>query len=306
MPGAESGKVGAEATLASATMKLSDATLFCFDLETTGVEIGQDRVVELGAAYSVAGEPGPTFRTLVDPEVPIPPEATEIHGIGDKDVEGAPTWRAVAQRLIHHLAGHYLESVDPWHEGRPVLVGYNAVHFDAPFINAEQERIGQGPLIDPAMVIDPIIWIRWFQRAGYPGPNGKRSRRLGDVCWHFGIDLSRAHSADADAAATLRLLLTLIDRGVLPDSVDELLERQRGFERCLAFEHAEWAHYLYLDRDAWTSFPPEAQIDRLRLGFGKHSGSRLVDQPSYVAFCLQKFGADIPAPARALFEEVVR
>lgn len=290
-------------------MKLSEASLLCVDLETTGVEMGVDRVVEVGAAYAIAGERGPTFHTLVDPEIPIPAEATEIHGIGDADVAWAPTWDRVAQRLIFHLSGDYLESQDPWHQGRPVLVGYNAVHFDAPFINAEQARIGHGPLIDPPSVIDPIIWIRWHQRQGYPSKRGKRSRRLEDVCYHFGIDLSRAHSADADASATLQLLLLLIRRGVLPDEVDELLRQQAIMASNLEWEREQWAHYLYLDRDAYDAVATHgAQIDpeMLRLGFGKHSGDRLVDQPGYVAFCLDKFGDDIPDRVRGLFEGVAR
>lgn len=301
MPGPKSGNLP--------LMKLSESVVLCFDTETTGLDEKEDRVIELGAAYSIRGARGPTFMTLVNPLRPIPPEASKIHGIVDADVAAAPTWAVVAQKFMSHLAGDALEAFDPWHEGRPVLAGYNAVHFDGPFINAEQSKISQGPLVTPSRIVDPVIWIRWHSRDGFEGPDGTRGRTLKHACHHFGVALGRAHRADADARATLDVLLKMAESGVLPDEIDDLLEAQADLAAKVEWERAAWGHYLYYDRAEWAKKDPVGvpfteQAPHLRLGFGKHSGEPLEGHGEYVRFCLKKFGEDIHPGARAHFQRV--
>jgi len=286
-------------------MNLLETTILGFDLETTGVDAGSDRIVELGLACAVNGEPAWTTRTLVNPGIPIPAESTAIHKIDDAAIQDAPTWAAVSQTFIRHLCGDAMADADPWADPvRPVLVGYNAVAFDAPFINAEQKRNGCGPLVDPSMVIDPFVWISWHMRAGVETESGRRSRRLVDVCEHFGVRLVDAHSAAADAAATVELLLAFVRGGMVPDAPEELLAKQRVLQQRLELERSEWGHYLYLERDRWTSDPPQAPLGSLRLGFGKHAGSLLVEHGDYAAFCLERFGDELPDAVHALFGNV--
>jgi DNA polymerase III subunit epsilon len=61
-----------------------------FDLETTGVRIGRDRIVQIGIVRLLPGGGRERYQTLVRPGIPIPPEATEVHGITDADVADAP------------------------------------------------------------------------------------------------------------------------------------------------------------------------------------------------------------------------
>ena len=103
--------------------------LIFFDLETTGINIATDRIVEI--AYLKVGVNGSEVsRTiLVNPGMPIPANATEIHGISDEDVKDAPTFNEVARNLVKEIEG-----CD--------LAGYNSVKFDIPLLAEEFLRAG--------------------------------------------------------------------------------------------------------------------------------------------------------------------
>lgn len=92
---------------------------------------------------------------LVNPGVPIPEEASAVHGIHDTDVTGMPDFGVVGPRFIRHLDGTASDSGLP-----PVLCGFNAVAFDVPLINAEFARHGIAYSIDPKRVVDPSIWVK--------------------------------------------------------------------------------------------------------------------------------------------------
>ena len=70
--------------------KLEDALLMCFDLETTGVNTQEDRVVQLGVSYFHQGRSLNKHQQLINPGVPIPPGASAVHKITDERVQGAP------------------------------------------------------------------------------------------------------------------------------------------------------------------------------------------------------------------------
>src|SRR3954463_6537659 len=94
-----------------------DRPLAVLDLETTGTDPKLDRIVEI-SVIKVRPDGGHDHRTRqVNPGVPIPPEATAIHGIGDDDVAGSPSFRAVAPGLVR-----FLEGCD--------LAGFNILNFD--------------------------------------------------------------------------------------------------------------------------------------------------------------------------------
>ena len=98
--------------------------LVFFDLETTGMNIAHDRIVEISylKIYPDQREEVKTFR--VNPGVPIPPETTLIHGISDDDVKDAPTFREIAQTLANNFKGCDLG-------------GYNLNKFDLPLLAEE-------------------------------------------------------------------------------------------------------------------------------------------------------------------------
>ena len=97
-----------------------------FDLETTGVDVETDRVVQFGTATFRNGALLRVEDTLVNPCTPIPMEASNVHNIFDRDVEDAPTFGLVGDTVAHTLA----------QSEEQVLCGYNALRFDVPLLNA--------------------------------------------------------------------------------------------------------------------------------------------------------------------------
>lgn len=195
--------------------------LAIIDFETTGTNPELDRIVEIGIVGFDQGEV--TFREglLVHPGVPIPEESRAVHGITDEELEGAPRFAEVLPRLTALL------------EGR-LPVAYNAA-FDRAFLHAEVERNAQAlpegkrpPAIDVAVSwIDPLVWAREVLK-------DLKSRKLGDVCAHFGVALERAHRAAGDAEAAGHVLFALGEK--IPKMYGELVRLQA---RYAAFQEAE-------------------------------------------------------------------
>ncbi len=187
------------------------------DTETTGKDPGRgDRVVEVGVVRFVDGAVVDRFGTLINPGVPIPAEASAVHGIKDADVKGAPSFEAVAPRLKELLSG-------------AVPAAYNA-GFDRSFIRAEMRRAGhgagKGAGFPPALRvtcdwIDPLVWARALQ-------SGSKGFKLGEVAARLGVSLSNAHRATDDAEAAGHVLLALLkDEPAL--TYRGLIARQRGY-----------------------------------------------------------------------------
>ena len=240
-------------------MKLTNALVLTIDTETTGTNVKEDRIVELGGVYLQAGEErGPRLRALVDPERYIPAGATGVHGIRDQDVEGAPKWPEVAARFKQHL------------DAEPVLCGYNILFFDAPLIDAENERCQ----IEWRMprCLDPFIWSYWYDR-------GSPSKKLGATCERFGVTLSdeEAHTADADSYATGLLLTAMVVDGLLPNDVEAAFAEQERLQQLIDEERHMYGRAIFPDR-----------VDgRYRLGMGKHCGTLIEEaDPSYLKWVL--------------------
>ncbi|MGW8948623.1 exonuclease domain-containing protein [Streptomyces sp. NPDC055709] len=193
-----------------------------FDLETTGTDPLQARIVT-AAVVTVAGDGTVDRRTwLADPGVRIPAQASAIHGISSERAaaEGRPA-RDVVAEIAETLAGH-------WARGVPV-VAYNAA-FDLTLLAAELQRHGLTPLVDLGPVIDPYTIDRAVDRYR----RGKRT--LEAVCGEYGVVLDDAHEASADALAAVRVARAIAARhttvaGLTPA---ELHSRQVGW-------YAEWA-----------------------------------------------------------------
>ncbi|MET7378882.1 3'-5' exonuclease [Streptomyces sp. NPDC005526] len=171
--------------------------LIGFDLETTGTDPREARIVT-GAVIEVrAGEPLGHREWLADPGVDIPADAVAVHGISNERAaaEGRPADQ-VADAIADVLAGY-------WKTGVPV-VAYNAA-FDLTLLSAELRRHGLPSLRDrlggaePGPVVDPYTIDRWADRYR----RGKRT--LEAVCTEYGVVLDAAHDASADALAAARL-----------------------------------------------------------------------------------------------------
>ncbi|ESQ00826.1 DNA polymerase III subunit epsilon [Streptomyces sp. GBA 94-10 4N24] len=171
--------------------------LIGFDLETTGTDPREARIVTAAVIEVADGERRGHRTWLADPGIPIPAGATAVHGITDARAaaEGSPPDR-VADSVAEALTGY-------WRAGVPV-VAYNAP-FDLTLLAAElrrhrlpslAERLGGAPV---GPVIDPLTVDRAVDRYR------KGSRRLSAVCAEYGVALEDAHDASADALAAARL-----------------------------------------------------------------------------------------------------
>jgi DNA polymerase-3 subunit epsilon len=246
------------------------------DTETTGVNVTTDRIVELGAIFCQHGVVVDVRKMRLDPQVPIPEGASNVHGIRDEHVRGKPTFAQIAERFLEYLTGRSRGEVSPW------LCGYNAVEFDVPLINAELARAGLAVQLDVGQIIDPITFVRWHLRH-------LRSRSLKSACEHFGVPLQNAHSALADAEATLGLLRAMLERRYMPTRIGDILSEQARLAKIMKDEWDRWSYWLYRDREDGS----------LRFGAGSHCGQPVSDVGSdYIESLLRKV-PDLPEDVRA-------
>jgi DNA polymerase-3 subunit epsilon len=174
--------------------------LIFFDLETTGVNISSDRIVELSylKIFPDGNEESKTIR--INPQVPIPEKSTQIHGIKDEDVKDAPVFAEVAKTLAKAMEG-----CD--------LAGYNSNKFDIPLLAEEFLRAGIDIDIRKRKFVDVQVIFH------------KKEQRTLSAAYKFYCDkeLDEAHSAEADARATCEILKAQLDRYKdLPNDIDKL------------------------------------------------------------------------------------
>lgn len=173
-----------------------------FDLETTGVNILKDRIVEISLVKIMPGkEHEPIVKTRrINPEMPIPAEATAIHHITDADVADAPTFRQVAHSLADQMRG-----CD--------IAGFNSNRFDVPLLDEEFHRAGVDFDFHRAQFIDVQTIFH------------KMEQRNLTAAYRFYCDkeLEGAHGATADTMATYEVFLAQLDRyDQLSGDVNEL------------------------------------------------------------------------------------
>ncbi|MFJ9583656.1 3'-5' exonuclease [Streptomyces acidicola] len=178
--------------------------LIGFDLETTGTDPREARIVTGAVVELKDGQQLGRREWLADPGVEIPADAVAVHGISNERAatEGSPADQ-VADAIADVLVTY-------WRAGVPV-VAYNAA-FDLTLLSAELRRHGLPSLrerlgdLDPAPVIDPYTIDRSVDRYR----RGKRN--LEAVCTEYGITLVSAHDATADALAAARLARAIAER----------------------------------------------------------------------------------------------
>ena len=155
-----------------------------FDTETTGVDAFNDRIVEIAIIktdenLNVIDE----FYTLINPTIPIPLEASEVHNIYDDDVKTAPIFKEVANDIYS-----FIENCD--------VAGYNSNRFDIPLLTTEFNRVGISWDLSDKNIIDVYKIETKFH-----------TNKLSDVYKRYtGKELSDSHTALADTLATLEIL----------------------------------------------------------------------------------------------------
>ncbi len=223
--------------------------LVFFDLETTGINIAKDRIVEIAILklYPNGNKDSKTW--LVNPEMEIPKEASDIHGITNERVVIEPTFKELAPEISKMIAG-----CD--------LAGFNSNRFDIPLLAEEMLRVGLDFDMKNRSSVDvQTIFHKKEQRtlsAGYK--------------FYCDKDLTDAHSAEADTFATYEILLAQIEKYEdLGDSVKELSEFSTHGKR------ADFAGFIQYNPEGEECFT-----------FGKYKGRTvnevLEENPGYYAW----------------------
>ncbi|MBK6621392.1 MAG: 3'-5' exonuclease [Saprospirales bacterium] len=152
-----------------------------FDLESTGLNVIRDRIIQIAIIkYFAKGREPEELSMLINPGIPISEEAMRVHGITPKDVANKPTFVQVAQKIYDFI-------------GNADLAGYNSNRFDVPMLQEEFARAGIDFDIDHRRMID-------VQRIFYKmEPRNLRAA----VRFYCDKDLENAHDALADVKATI-------------------------------------------------------------------------------------------------------
>ena len=174
-------------------LNLRNPLLF-FDIESTGLNVATDRIVEISIVKVSPGAPGEPNKVevktrRVNPTIPIPAEAQAVHGISDEDVKDEPEFRQLAKSLAQ------------WMKGCDIA-GYNSLKFDIPLLAEEFLRAGVEFDFRKRKLID-------VQNIFH-----KKEQRTLKAAYKFycGLNLDNAHSAEADTMATYEVLEAQLDR----------------------------------------------------------------------------------------------
>lgn len=227
-----------------------------FDLETTGIQVAKDRIVEISILKVFPNGNKESKTWLVNPEMDIPAETSAIHGITNEKVANEPTFKELAPQVYQMIKDSDLG-------------GFNSDRFDIPLLAEEMLRAGVDFDMKNMITVDvQTIFHKKEQRtlsAGYQ--------------FYCGKSLENAHSAEADTMATYEILLAQLDKYEdLENDVKKLSEfttRKRN---------ADFAGFIIYNKEGKEAF-----------SFGKHKGRLVEDvlekEPGYYGWIQ---GADFP------------
>ena len=235
------------------------------DCETTGVDAQADRIIELGMVCVVDGERKRWCKRF-NPGMPIPPTATEVHGIADADVANEKPFSVYAHIVHRALAGKH-------------LAGYNLWRLDLPVIDTHLRESGLKLDLTGVLVIDAAAIF--FKR---------EPRTLADAVRKYcGREHDGKHGAAADAEATMDVLAgeLLVYEDLAAMSLQDLAEYARLAER----RPADLAGKLTYDAE-----------NRLCYAFGKFKGVPVLDEPSYAEWMLRCDRPPFPGSTCELLE----
>lgn len=235
------------------------------DIETTGTDPVEDRIIEFAMEMVVQGARKPWVRRM-NPGIPIKPEATEVHGITDADVAMEPPFSAFAPSIHRALKGRHLG-------------GYNLRRLDLPMIDEELRRCKLSLDIRGIYIVDAAaIFFK------------KEPRALEDAVRKYcGREHAGKHGAGADTDATIDVFLGQL--AVYPDLATMPLAQLAEFARMNDRKEADLAGKLLYDDQG-----------KLCYAFGKYKGQQVEAFPGYADWMLAK---DFPGSTKDLLREVL-
>ena len=244
---------------------IKERPLVFFDLEATGVNILNDRIVEISVVKIFPDGRREVKTRRINPEMHIPEEASAIHGIYDKDVANEPTFRAISKNFFI-----YLEDCD--------LGGYNITKFDIPMLTREFSRAGLTFTTANRRIIDAYnIFCRM------------EPRNLSAAYKFFcGKDMKDAHSAEADTLATVEIFegeikrYSQMTREDYPEDIEKWPETLDEF-------------HTFCNQRMIDSIGPDGRFKwkngEAVVAFGKNAGTSLrriaIDNPDFLRWILR-------------------
>jgi len=248
-------------------MKIKTERPLCFfDLETTGINITTDRIVEIAVLKLHPDEKTEKQVWLVNPEMPIPKEVSEIHGITDDKVADAPTFKEISKNIYNFIKGSD-------------LAGYNSDRFDIPLLMEEFLRSEIDFETKNLRTIDvQTIFHKMEQR-----------NLTAALKFYCNKKLENAHSAMVDTQATHDVLMSQLE--IYSD-----LEPSISFlsDFTTRRKTADFAGYIVFNNDSKESF-----------SFGKYKGQTVEDvlekEPGYFGWLLK---ADFPLYTKKILTQI--
>ena len=246
-------------------LKLTRPLAF-IDLETTGINLGSDRIVEIGMIKILPDGNKSTKRKLLNPEMTIPPSIIDIHGISNEMVKDAPTFKQAANDIRQ-----FLDNCD--------LGGYNSNRFDIPMLMEEFLRAGVEFDMKGRKLVDVQKVFHMMEQ------------RTLTAAYKFYCqkNLDGAHSAEADARATMEILEAQVERyPQMGNTVDSIL-KFTGEEIIVDF-----ARRFIMDKGVEV------------FNFGKHKGRAVTEvlkaEPQYYDWMMR---GDFPLHTKQKLTEIL-
>lgn len=241
--------------------------LVFFDIESTGLNVAKDRIVELSLVKVFPDGTKEVKTRRINPTIPISPEAQAVHGISDEDVKDCPTFKQVAKSLAK-----YMEGCD--------IAGYNSLKFDIPMLSEEFLRAEVDFDFRKCHLVDvQNIFHKMEQRT-----------LIAAYRFYCDKDLTQAHSAEADTLATFEVLEAQLDR------YGDTLKNDVAFLADFSSKNkvVDYAGRMVLN-----------DKDEPVFNFGKHKGRPVVDvlksEPSYYSWMME---GDFPLDTKRKLTEI--
>ena len=220
-------------------MKLLLTRPLCFfDLETTGLNVAKDRILEISILKVFPNGNKESKTWMVNPEIPIPPKTIPIHGITDEKVANEPTFKQLSRDIYSMI-----KDSD--------LAGFNSDRFDIPLLAEEMLRAGIDVDFKKHLTVDVQTIFH------------KMEKRNLSAAYKFycGKDLNNAHSAEADTNATYEVLKSQINKY---DELENDISKLSTFSK--RQKSVDFAGFIILDEDRDAAF-----------NFGKHKGKKVIE-----------------------------
>lgn len=236
------------------------------DLETTGINVASDRIVEISILKISPNGKEEWMSTRINPEMPIPPKSTEIHGIRDEDIVTSPTFKEIGKSIAS-----FLEGSD--------LAGFNAIKFDIPLLAEEFLRVNIDFNFRNRKYVDVQVIFH------------KKEQRTLTAAYLFYCKkvLEGAHGSKADTAATYEVLKSQLDR--YPDLENDVAKLA---EYSTFSNNADFAGRIIIDENGVEIF-----------NFGKHKGKAVetvfAAEPSYYSWMMN---GDFPLYTKKVLTEI--